>query len=249
MIIDSLTFLGDSIFGHSLNAEELVARLDQAGIDRAITCPAKPRGYHFGPANETVAEAARTYPDRLTGIARVDPRLGDDAAAELERSLGQLGLKGLLLHPWEETFRISDPLVNTVVEVAQAHAVPIIVASGYPWLSEGLQVGALARRYPDVTFIATNGLQINIAGLGQIDAELALADNPNIVIQTAGVYREDFIEGVVQRYGADRVLYASSLPHFDPQLELLRIRWANFTPDQQDALLAGNTRRIFDLAA
>lgn len=245
MIVDSLTFLGDSIYGHSLTAEELLARLDEAGIDRAVACPAKPRGYHLGPANDAVAEAARTYPDRLLGIARVDPLLGEEAATELERALGELGLRGVLLHPWEETFRISDPLVDTVVEVAQAHAVPVVVAAGYPWLSEGLQVGALAERFRDVTFVATNGLQINIAGLGQVDAELALADNPNILIQTSGVYREDFIEGIVQRYGVERVLYASALPLFDPRLELLRVRWAHFSEQEQQALLAGNATRIF----
>ncbi len=249
MIVDSLTFLGESIFGRSATVQELIAVLDEAGIDRAIACPAKPRGYHFGPANEIVAEAVRSHPDRLLGIARVDPLLRDEAAAELDRALGELGLKGVFLHPWEETFRVNDPLVDGVVEVAEAHAVPVVVASGYPWLSEGLQVGALARRFPGVAFVATNGLQINIAGLGQIDAELALADNPNISIQTSGVYREDFIEGIVDRYGVERVLYASAFPLLDPRLELLRVRWASFSDEQQQALLGGNATRVFGLDA
>jgi predicted TIM-barrel fold metal-dependent hydrolase len=153
----------------------------------------------------------------------------------------------VLLHPWEETFRVNDPLVDPVVEVARRHGVPVVIASGYPWLSEGLQVGDLARRFPDVSFVATNGLQINIAGLGQLDAELALADNPNIVIQTSGVYREDFLEGIVERYGVERLLYASAAPHFEPRLELKRVRWAHFTDEQQQALLGGNAARVFGL--
>ena len=43
------------------------------------------------------------------------------------------------------------------------------------------------RRHPHTTFVATNGGQINICGLGQQDAELALAANPNLHLQTAGV--------------------------------------------------------------
>jgi predicted TIM-barrel fold metal-dependent hydrolase len=246
MIVDSLTFLGDSIFGRSTTAAELIAQLDEAGVDRAVACPAKPRGYHFGPANDAVAESVRAHPERLIGVARVDP-LQPDAAAELERALTELGLKGVFLHPWEETFRINDRLVDAVVEVARTHAVPVLVGAGYPWLSEGLQVGDLVRRFPDVTFVATNGLQINIAGLGQLDAELALQDNPNLVIQTSGVYREDFIEGMVERIGLERVLYASGAPLFDPRLELLRVQWADFTAEQQEALLYGNAARIFGL--
>jgi predicted TIM-barrel fold metal-dependent hydrolase len=246
VIVDSLTFVGESLVGRSQTAEELVARLDEAGIDRAVVAPAKPRGYHLGPANDAVAEAAAAHAGRLVGIARVDPLQREDAVAELERALG-LGLKGVLLHPWEETFRVNDSLVDPVVEVARRNGVPVVIASGYPWLSEGLQVGDLARRFPDVSFVATNGLQINIAGLGQLDAELALADNPNIVIQTSGVYREDFLEGIVERYGVERLLYASAAPQFEPRLELKRVEWAHFTDEQQQALLADNAARVFGL--
>jgi len=248
VIVDSLTFVGESLFGRSASADELVAGMDELEVDRAVVCPLKPRGYHLAAANETVAEAVAARPDRLVGMARVDPLLGDDAGAELERALDGLGLRGLFLHPWEETFRVSDARVDAVVEVARRRAVPAIVAAGYPWLSEGLQVGALAHRFPDVMFVATNGLQLNISGLGQTDAELALADNANLLVQTAGVYREDFIQGVVRRLGAHRVLYASAFPVLDPRLEIRRVQWAGFSAADEAALLGGNAASLFGLA-
>ncbi len=245
MIVDSLTFLGESIFGRRASAADLLALMDEAGIDRAVVCPMKPRGYHLAAANDAVAEAVRTHAGRLTGFARADPHLGDEACAELERALGELGLRGLFLHPWEETFRVSAPLVDPLLETARQHHLPVIVASGYPWVSEGLQVGELARRFPDVTFVATNGGQINISGLGQMDAELALAANENLVLQTAGVYREDFIEGVVARLGAERVLFASGFPFMDPRLEILRVRWApNLDDGAREQILGGNAARL-----
>jgi predicted TIM-barrel fold metal-dependent hydrolase len=245
VIVDSLTFLGESLFGATATAADLLARMDELGIDRAIVCPFKPRGYHLGPANDAVAEATAAHPDRLTGFARVDPNVGEDACAELEHALDELGLAGVFLNPWEETFRVSAPLVDPVLETARRRRVPVIVAAGYPWLSEGLQVGELARRFPDVTIVATNGAQINISGLGQDDAELALAANANLSIQTAGVYREDFIEGVAARIGADRVLYASAFPLLDPRLEILRVRWApNLGEPQRALVLGGNAARL-----
>jgi uncharacterized protein len=245
MSIDSLTFLGDSIFGPSVGVGGLLARLDEVGVVRAVACPMKPREYRFQAANEAVAEAVRAHPDRLTGLVRVDPHLGDEAQAEAERGLTDLGLRGLFLHPWEETFRVDDRRVDDVVEVARTHAVPVMLAAGYPWLSEGLQVGELARRFPEVTFVATNGLQINMSGLGQTDAELALADNDNLLIQTTGVYREDFLERVVERHGSGRVLYASAFPHFDPALEIRRVQWAAFSDAEQAAMLDENAARVF----
>ncbi len=244
MIVDSLTFLGESLFGPRATAAELLAVMDELGVDRAVVCPLRPCAYDLGPANELVAEAVRAHSDRLCGFARVDPNLGDEACAELERALGELGLRGLLLHPWEETFRISAPFVDSVVELTRAHGVPVIVAAGYPWLSEGLQVGDLARRFPDVAFVATNGGQINISGLGQTDVELALAASPNLAVQTAGVYREDFLENVVGRFGAGRLLYASAFPYLEPRLEILRARWMHVDEEARARILGPNARAL-----
>src|SRR5438309_3756285 len=79
MTVDALTFLGDSIFGSRVDAATLLATLDRAGVERAVACPVKPRGYHLAAANDAVAEAVRSHPERLLGVARVDPLLGDDA--------------------------------------------------------------------------------------------------------------------------------------------------------------------------
>jgi hypothetical protein len=244
MIVDSLTFLGESLHGPKVAVEDLLAALAAAGIDRAVAVPAKPRGYHLGPANDLVAAAVEAHPERLTGFARVDPNLGADAAAELRRCFSTLGLAGLFLHPWEETFRISAAFVDPVVEVAREHGRPVIVAAGYPFVSEGLQVGELARRFPDVPFVATNGGQLNISGLGQTDVELALEANANLAVQTAGVYREDFLENVVGRFGPDRLLFASAFPVYDPRLELRRGQWMHVPEDARAAVLGGNAERI-----
>jgi predicted TIM-barrel fold metal-dependent hydrolase len=245
VIVDSLVFFGESLFGHSVRTSDLLAWMDELGIDVAVVAPFKPRAYDLPPANDALADAVREHPERLVGLARVDPNLGDDASAELERCVNELGLHGLFLHPWEETFRIDSERADSVVETARSHELPVVVASGFPWLAEGLQVGALAQRHPQTAFVATNGAQINISGLGQTDAELALGDNANLWVQTTGVYREDFLEGVVARFGAGRLLYASCYPHFDPRLELLRVRWApNLDDGAKELVLGGNARRI-----
>ena len=58
MIIDGLAFTRRSIFGRVVTTSSS-RRLGEAGIDRAIVCPAKPRGYNLERANDAVAEAVR----------------------------------------------------------------------------------------------------------------------------------------------------------------------------------------------
>lgn len=244
MILDSLTLFGDGLFGRRVDANSLLTAMDAAGIERAVVAPLKPRNYHLPPANRQLAEVVRSHPDRLVGFARVDPWLGAPAREELERAVSDLGLRGLFVHPWEECFQVTSGLLDPLLELARLHHLPVIVATGFPWLSEALQLGELAQRFPDVSIIATHGGQINISGLGTFDADLALARHPNLSIQTTGAYREDFLEDMVKRHGAARVLFASHFPLFDPRLEVLRAKWAHVDDATRDAILGGNAERL-----
>jgi predicted TIM-barrel fold metal-dependent hydrolase len=244
--IDAFTFVGESLFGPGQTSAELLSRMDAAGVERAVVCPLKPRGYHLGPANDLVAEAVAHQP-RFVGLARVDPNLEHEAVLELERATRELGLCGLFLHPWEEHFRVNGPRVDPILARCAELQIPVVIASGYPWVSEASQVGDLARRFPDVTLVMTHGGQINISGLGQADALNTLQRQPNVCMETSGVYRQDFLEDVATLIGPERVLFGSNSPFMDMRLEVERARWANLAEDSKTLMLAGNAERIFKL--
>ena len=70
-----------------------------------MACPVKPRGYDLGPCERPASRRQfGAHPERLIGVARVDPLLGDDACHRAGAVLcTELALQGLFLHPWEET--------------------------------------------------------------------------------------------------------------------------------------------------
>lgn len=249
MIFDTLTFCGECLFGWSVPEERLLAALDDAETARAVVCTPKPPQYHFEAANDRTAEVVARHADRLVGLVRVDP-WQKSAAAEAERGFVALGLRGLFLHPWEENFRVNAPAVDEIVAVAATQNAPVFIAAGFPWVSEALQAGDLAKRFPRTPFVFTTGGQINISGLGQVDAELAVEANPNVQLQTTGVYREDFIQGLEERFGAQRLLYASGFPQFDPRLERLRVQWApKLDEAAKRAILSENAEALFPSTA
>jgi uncharacterized protein len=244
--LDCFTFVGQSLFGYGQAAGVLLGRMDAADIQQAIVCPVKPRGYHLAAANDLVAEIVGRE-SRLAGLVRVDPNLQSDALAELNRGIEGLGLRGLFLHPWEETFRVNDPRVDPLLARCSELDVPVLIASGYPWLSEAAQVGDLARRFPAVTIVMTHGGQINISGLGQADALETLRRRPNVSMETSGIYRQDFLLDVASEIGAERVLFGSNSPLMDARLEVARVRWADMPELARAQILGGNARRIFKL--
>jgi len=222
MIFDFRVFIGESFDGRRQTVDELLQSMDVSSIDRALVCPFKPLSYQLGDANKSLAVSIKSHSDRLTGAVRIDP-WQPFAVDTLRQGLEEFGLRALYLNPWEEHFHADLQMVDPLVEFASKNNIPVIVETGFPWLCEALQVGRLAKRWSEVSFVMTNGGQMNISGLGQADATLTLRDCPNICIDTAGVYRQDFIEETIEAFGAERVLFGSGAPNYDQWFEVKRV--------------------------
>lgn len=121
-----------------------------------------------------------------------------------------------------------------------------MVAAGYHLLAEPLQLGTAAPWTPGNPVVLTNGGQLNVSGMAQFDAELALA-NPNVHVHTSGMYREDFLERAVATFGPERLLFATAAPLFGMAYERARVDLAHFDDDARALILGGNTARVFGL--
>ncbi|GAA1266707.1 amidohydrolase family protein [Pseudonocardia aurantiaca] len=245
MTIDALCFLGVSRFGYQLNAADLVRTLDAEGIATAVVAPVHPRDHDFAAANTEIAAVAGDSGGRLVPLARIDPWDGEAAVDELARAVDG-GARGVFLHPAEEYFQINDVRLRPVAERAGELGVPVIVATGFHCLSEAIQVGRFAEWCPDVPVVMTNGGQLNISGLAQSDAEIALGA-PNVHILTNGVYRDDFLERTVRNFGADRVLFGSCAPRFEVAYEHRRVHQVHISDEERAQLLSGNASRLFGI--
>jgi predicted TIM-barrel fold metal-dependent hydrolase len=247
MIIDFHTHLRNSIFGYGQTPSQLIKDMDKYGIDKAVVCPVKPGNYHFGPENNYISRISQQYSDRFIGFCRVDPRQKDKAVKEIERCAEKLNLKGVFLHPWEETFPVNDEIVLPVVETAGKYKLPVMIAGGYLRVSRAWQIADLVRQFPQVNFIITSGGQINISGSNLMEAEVMIRENPNVIMETSGIYREDFIEEIVEKYGKERVVFGSNSPEYHLGLEVKRAQWAHLSKDKIAAISAGNAARLLDL--
>lgn len=214
-IFDAHVHIGRSLFGVEQSIDDLLRSMDDNGIERAVLVPLKPPEYRLGPENDRVADAVRLHPDRFVGFARVDPWQGSRALEELRRAHDDLDLRGLFLHPFEERFTANDERVFPLMEYLQERGLPLLLAGGYPGFSHPAQIGDLARQFPEVTIIATHGGQLNISGLLLDDASRMLRSNSNVIMETSGIYRQDFIEDMVAELGANRVLFGSNAPYMD----------------------------------
>ncbi len=242
---DGCAFLGDSLYGNSVTAEELIKQMDASGVEKAVVRPFKPCDYNYDRANRALAETVGKSGGRLTGFGRVNPL--EATAAEQVDALAGYGLKGLHLHPWEDNFIISDPKVYPVIEACAKHHFPVYVSAGYMCVSEPFQVWELAMKYPEVTFIATHGGQLDISGLSFDDAVRASSLARNLKFDLSGVYRRDFIELLIRTAGEDSVIFGSCYPYMDMDLEIARIEAAEIPDSHKEQVFCANLERMLAL--
>lgn len=87
--------------------DDRVAVLGTQGIDRQVVAPPPPQCYYQSApehalhgsrlVNDGMAEWVGTHPDRFAGLGTVPLQSPDEAARELRRCMGELGLKGVMI--------------------------------------------------------------------------------------------------------------------------------------------------------
>ncbi|MFQ6027846.1 MAG: amidohydrolase family protein [Dehalococcoidia bacterium] len=109
--------------------EERIAHMDQQGVDIHVLSVAPYfTNYHMEPAqglasaqelNNEVAEMARAHPDRFIGLATVPMQDSSAAAAELERCMQDLGMKGVEINTNMEGHNLDEAQFRPFFEAAE----------------------------------------------------------------------------------------------------------------------------------
>lgn len=245
--LDFHTHLGESIFGYQQDIHTLLANMKKDQIDQAVVIAVHPKDSQLSFANDDVAMAIRPHREFLFGFARVDPRLGEESEMELERCIKHLGFKGLFLHPWEETCPVNSQEVKALMPLVQKLKIPVMISGGHVRVSMASQIADLARSFPEITFIATSGGQMNISGIELGEAEQMLKENPNVYLETSGIYREDFIEDMVPVIGEERLIFGSNSPEYTLSLEVLRPRLAHLSESVKAKMLYDNGAKLLGI--
>ncbi|GLY71751.1 amidohydrolase family protein [Actinoallomurus iriomotensis] len=143
--------------GAPFTAEQFVQFMDGAGIEAAVVL-SHDGLFDFTPqANDDLAGFVAAYPDRLFGMGTVNIRRPSEAVAETERMLGELGLRGMKIHPWLQGFSPHEAMLDPVCEILAAHGGILLSHDGTPPYSTPAQIAALARRHPRLPVVLGHG--------------------------------------------------------------------------------------------
>jgi len=255
MIIDSDCHISPvALPGGSITCDELLRRMDRAGVDRALTWLQPQYTRDVDEANAYVHRSADAHPDRILPFGWADPNLGVEKAKEtVRRCVAEYGFPGVKLNGAQNSFFIDDPRLSlpVVEEIARAGVMAAfhIGADAFEQ-THPFRLAKIARRHPEMTILA-----VHMGGVGHRDLTAAMIEValecPNIHLIGSAV-RATAVLGAVRRLGAERVCFGSDTPFALMHVELAKYRALltdEVSPGEMALVLGGNAARLLGLDA
>jgi predicted TIM-barrel fold metal-dependent hydrolase len=220
-----------------LGPAELVAELDNKGIDMAVVCP-----LGQDPDNAYIAESVQAYPTRLLGFCEANPR--DPAAPEIiQNAVEVLGLKGYKLHPQMQghtpsSHALMDPVMQTCADLGipvYAHCLDDM------WVTP-FQYEEMIRPFSTVPLILGH---MGFMWLSD-EAMLVAERNPNVYLETSFTSLSNQ-RNAICRVGPERVLMGTDWPHNDYDLQMEMARRAAGSQEAFELVAGGNLVRLLKL--
>lgn len=209
--------------------------------------------------NDYVASIVQRYPEQFMGFASVDPWKGKMAIQELERSVKDLGLKGLKLHPTAQAFFPNDIQFYPLWEKAAELEIPVLFHSGQTGVGSGSPGGGgyklkyahpmllddVAADFPSLTIIMAH------PAVPWQEEQLAVAlHKGNVYIDLSG-WSPKYFRPILVKYISsilqDKVLFGSDYPVLKPERWLRDFETLELKEEVKQKILLHNARKVLKL--
>ncbi len=235
-------------------AEDLIAEMDSTGVACSVT-------FSFGwtdpglieETNSYVIDAMQRYPDRIYGLAVLQPTAGARALRELERcaQAGMIGLGELMPHG--QGYSLSDiALLTPFMEIVRQYQLLVLSHCSEPLghLYPGKGNVSLAdivtflTAFPDIRFIAAHwggGLPFYCL-MPEIQRITA-----NVWYDTAAtpyLYRNTILPAVAKIVGVERILFASDYGLLGQRRVMEYIAQSGLSGEEIAMVSGGNAQRL-----
>jgi predicted TIM-barrel fold metal-dependent hydrolase len=238
-------------------AEELLASMDEAGIDLSVVLNIGWVGHELCvKTNNYILDSVSRYPTRLVGFCAIQPGAGDAAIAELERC-AKAGAKGIgELRSDIQGFDLDDKTtMKPLVDTALKHDLIFLTHSSEPVGHEYSGKGSIT---PDILYsfiTAFPNLKIVCAHWGgglpfyalMPEVSKALA---NVFFDTAAtvfLYKPEIFEQVSHIIGSDKILFGTDYPLMHQNRVLAQIQSSQLPEEDIARILGANAQKLLHL--
>ena len=246
LVVDAHAHLGAYSEGRMYiptpDEDTMVRLMDRMGVDVACISSLEAMS-DFRTGNERTARAVRKYPDRLVGLAVVNPHYPEEVGPELERCFEELGMKGIKIHPTCNDYPVDGKGYEEVWRFASERGAFVL---SHTWQGSSTcgpkMLASVAEKYPDLPIILGHS---GGNPKGYEEAIEVAKDHPNLYLDLCGsLITGAWVERIVEAVGADRVLYGTDFPFIDPFYEFGKVCFAGIDEEEKKKILGLNMAEI-----
>jgi predicted TIM-barrel fold metal-dependent hydrolase len=231
--------------------EYIFEMMDEADIAKSVALQPRgvcsPKGTNEGwkKGNDFNAEMAKKY-DRFIPFACVEAGMPGDVE-ELKRAINVLGLKGLkiLPAPWP---LIDHPKVFPLIRTCADLGIPVTIHTdfNYHYMSP-FRIMRLAERFPEVPIIMAH-MGMDPEFIFHFIQRKDVIKRENVYLECSGTPGMPYlIEKTCEMLGAERMIFGSDSPTFNPGLAKLKVELTELSDDAKKLVLGGNIARILGI--
>ena len=217
----------------------------RAGVSRFVVHSVATTAHQVRSINEFIKRECEAHPEFIGFITLHQDLTEEEIGAEIEWAL-QNGMKGIKLHPDFQKFNIDDPEVEKIYRKA-SDKLPILFHIGddrYDY-SKPCRLANMAKKYPNVTFIAAH-----FGGYRCWDDAPIYKGLDNIYFDTCSslpFITPERARELIDLFGAERFFFATDFPMWDAVGELERFNKIPMTATEREAILSGNIKRLLNI--
>lgn len=173
-----------------------------------------------------------------------------DALAELER-IRDLGLYGVKLHPYSQSFHIDDKKMFPIYDCISSLKLPLLLHVGfdpsYPGATEGVpqRLMTVLDNFPHLTIIAAH-----MGGLGCYQEAQAYLFGKPIYIDTAIASQfltPELFRQMLLKHDSQRILFGSDCPWSSSLAEAQLIEDSNLSSEQLEKIFYKNAQELLHI--
>lgn len=226
---------------------DMVRAETEAGVTHCIVFSVATKVAQVESINRFIASEVEKSNGFMTGLGTLHPD-SPDMAADVEQLLS-LGLKGVKLHPDIQGFKIDDYRCLKIYELCEKHGIPVLLHTGdnrYDF-SNPNRVKPILDTYTDLTVIGAH-----FGGWSIWDKAVeTLVGYKNFYVDCSSslyaITPEKATE-FIHAYGAERVMFATDYPMWNPKEELERLDKLDLTQEEREQILYKTASKLFGLS-
>lgn len=216
---------------------------DAAGTSKYVILPVSLRPDRTRHINDFILEQLEKQP-RFYGFGTVHAAM-DNITDEVDYIM-EKGLRGIKMHPDSQVFAIDDPRLLPVYEQIQGK-LPVILHMGDVRFdySHPARLRRLLELFPRLQVIAAHfgGYSMYEEAYNQLrDKDCFFDVSSSLMFMDEGV-----AETYINRYGAERFVYGSDYPMWDPKVEMERFMRLKLTDAQFEQIANKTAKAILGL--